>query len=427
MDCHKNYAQSMPRRFVPGEHTNIDEVTPKPHQGGYRVTWAVRPLDGGDLIRGHSQGRTKGEAKQRAREAIADILTETAEGPWEPDSRMVDYIEQVSKPAVEEARVADRSKDQYRRGLRMLMGECQGHEHREDLSRKPTKRRPPHTIASATKFRVMENCLKEIARLHGHESARQARSTLSKYVLKQMVRDELIPANPLSGMDVDLGPKPERSRGGKALTAKQRQKVIDHLLDMDPAEGVKKKVQGRHPYEVRVAKRRHAIDLTLLQACTGVRISEANGIRLDRHLSEKDGLLVVTITADLAKNAVERSLPLLLDADGKVEERMRRRMELAPADDACLIGAPWDRSKVWEAGNCGRAMREDIYPLLAEKLDIEALKTERSHIWRTTLNSLLEGVLSQERRALLFGHTAEVNAQYYQDPHDISQLTKATA
>lgn len=404
----------MPKKLEPGEHSidREDVEWKKLDNGSWQFWWTVR-LHDGRTKRLPSQGPTKGMARSRARARVAELLA-TGTGSWKTSAKLTDYVNQVTRPAIEAAQIAERSKDQYRRGVNMLMGDCQGHKHSQALA--------GYSIATGTKFRALEGCLREIAQLHGHESAHQARSVLSKYLMQQLLRDELITGDPIRGMSLDLGAKPtQRSRGGKALTAAQRQEVIDHLLELDPEEGVKKRVQGRWSYADRVARRRAAIDLTLLQACTGVRVSEANALEVDRHLSEDDGHLVVEVTADIAKNSMARRVPLLLDKDHQVAQRLRERRDAAPAG-GYLIGAPTDQAQIWEAGNCTKTTGV-LYTEMAEILKIEAFQKERTHIWRTTLNSLLEGKVSAERRSSLFGHTAEVNAQHYTDLRDISQLT----
>ncbi|GAA2810307.1 hypothetical protein GCM10010522_30240 [Kribbella solani] len=129
-------------------------------------------------------------------------------------------------------------------------------------------------------FRVLERCLTEVAELHGSETARQARSVLGKYVLDQLIRDELIDASPIAGKRLDLaGVKGDtQTRGGVALSVDEWIAVIDYLLALDPAEGVEPPKRGMYTLEDRIAVIANAIDLTLLQSVTGLRVSEATRV-----------------------------------------------------------------------------------------------------------------------------------------------------
>lgn len=403
----------MPKKLEPGEHSDLaDNKMSQLENGSWQMWWTVR-LHDGRKVRRPSQGPTKGEVRRRARTAIAELLA-TSGSSWKTSAKLTDYIAEVTMPAIENARLSENSKRQYRRGVAMLTGDCERHRHHDSLK--------GHSIASGTKFRTLERCLKEIAQLHGHESAHQTRSVLSRYLMQELLRDELIPGDPIRGLSLDFGAKPERSRGGRALTVLQRRQVIDYLLELDPSDGLKAKQQGRWSLEHRVAKRESAIDLTLLQATTGVRVSEANALTVDRHLLEAGQHLVINITGDIAKNSLARRVPLLLDAGDAVAERLRRRRSSAPTG-GYLIGAPADRTKMWEGGNCNKETAK-LYKEMGEVLGIEAFEKERTHIWRTTLNSLLESQVSEGRRAALFGHDAEINRQHYTDLDDISQLVE---
>lgn len=158
---------------------------------------------------------------------------------WSATDSITDYIAEVSRPAIEAARLAPASRGRYLGALRYLVGDCrQDHEHTASLK--------DHTIASGTRFRALERCLQEIAALHGPESAHQTRSVLGKYVLDQMTRDEVITASPIAGKRIDLtgGQPRQRSRGGVALTREEWNKVIDHLFTLDPADGVTRPKRG---------------------------------------------------------------------------------------------------------------------------------------------------------------------------------------
>ncbi|MFC0675226.1 hypothetical protein [Brachybacterium hainanense] len=52
----------------------------------------------------------------------AESLLRTGGGAWDLDSPFSDYIEQVTRPAMEKVKLAPMSKDNYGRGLRLLLG-----------------------------------------------------------------------------------------------------------------------------------------------------------------------------------------------------------------------------------------------------------------------------------------------------------------
>jgi integrase len=260
--------------------------------------------------------------------------------------------------------------------------------------------------------------------LHGSESARQARSVLSKYVLQQLNRDEVITGNPLSGMSIDLTSSKQSvsGRGGRALDSDEYRAVIDYLLVLDPADGQVKPSRGRWSLDHVVAKRRNAIDLTLLQAVTGVRVSEGNAFVWDRHVeTAADGTLHMSVTEDISKTHRARRVPVL---DDRVAEHLVRRRHAARSGSAYVIGSPTDPMTAWDRDNCQKATTQ-LYLELAEALDIDLLKTARTHVWRATLNSLLLDQVPEVIRVAFFGHDAAVNRAAYTDLRDTSSMVTA--
>lgn len=53
------------------------------------------------------------------------------------------------------------------------------------------------------------------------------------------------------------------------------------------------------------------------------------------------------------------------------------------------------------------------------------MRTARTHVWRTTLNSLLLGAVPEVQRAAYFGHDAAVNRSAYTDVTDTSEMVEA--
>ncbi|TFD01326.1 site-specific integrase [Cryobacterium sinapicolor] len=244
-------------------------------------------------------------------------------------------------------------------------------------------------------------------------------------MLQQLNRDELIHGNPLLGMSIDLktNAKPVTvERGGKALTRTQYYSVLDFLLDLDPADGQSKPRRGRWSLDDRIAKRRNAIDLTLLQATTGLRVSEANAITFSRHMeTEDDGTLHVIVTEDISKTHRERRVPVL---DDRVAQRLLTRQNAATGHPAYVIGSPSDGTTIWDRRNCTAEIAK-LYVELAQELHIKLLDTSRTHVWRATLNSLLLTQVPEVIRAAFFGHDAAVNRASYTDLTDTSSMVAA--
>ncbi|MFV0550449.1 MAG: hypothetical protein ACK5L6_00805, partial [Anaerorhabdus sp.] len=169
------------------------------------------------------------------------------------------------------------------------------------------------TIDAGTRYDVLEDCLLEIAELHGAETARQARTVLSGYVLKALKRRGLIQGNPIRGEKIDLkaNARPHEGRkGGIAIAEADYHRIVDHLIALDPTEGVEKPKRGRWTLADRIAKRRNVIDLTLLQAGTGLRISEARQAWRGLFIDDADGLRV-NVVKEIAKGGIPRTAYVL--------------------------------------------------------------------------------------------------------------------
>jgi integrase len=400
-------------RLASGDHS-IDRATPRKRGDVWLLDWSVR-LHDGMLKTRRSQGATKGQVRQRAKASAAEMLA-TGGGAWKTTSSIDDYIEQVSRPAIASTQLRPNSRSRYDIALRQLMGGCKEHSHAHSLK--------GHSIGSGTRFRALEACLQEIAKLHGAESAKQARTVLSKYVLQQLIRDELATGNPLSGMSIDLKsdskPNP-KTRGGQALTREEYDAVLDYLLALDPAVGQIEQRRSRWSLNDRVAKRRNVIDLTLLQSATGLRISEANGLTWTRHIDTDGDIVHVTVTEDISKTHRERRVPVL---DDSVAKHLLARQRAMSNSAAYVIGSPADSTKAWDRRNSGGEVNK-LYLEIAEALEIPLLLTARSHVWRATLNSLLLDDVPEVTRAAYFGHEVAVNRGSYTDLTDTSRMVAA--
>ena len=407
--------QASTSRLEPGQDT-IDRSVTRTHNGAIWLDWTLRMPDG-RIIRKRTKGPTVGTARKRAHAKAEELLTVGEHAEWKPNSNITDYIQQVSFSAIDRAALEPSSRNRYKTVIRYLYGDCKnphkdkdGREHRHEHSLDGMP------IVTATEFRRMEECLQEIASLHGAPTAKQVRKVLNKYVLGQLLRDNLIASNPLSRVTIDLSDdKAPTGRGGVALELDEYMRVLNHLLAMDPSTGIEKPRRGRWKLEDAIARRRNVIDLTLLQMSTGLRISEANQLTWDS-ISVKQGVVWIPISETMSKTHRSRLIPIL---HASVAERIMSRKQNR-SDTDYVIGSPADPSREWERQNSIHAVA-DLYEELAADLHIDKLKVLRSHVWRATLNTIMaDNGISVEQRAAFLGHTPAINENSYTDSVDIT-------
>ncbi|MDO4429193.1 MAG: site-specific integrase [Atopobiaceae bacterium] len=399
----------MPRvALEPGEN-NIDRAAiAKTDGGGYRMQWSVRLLNG-RLCNVTTKGKcTKGELRRRAH-AKAQGLIATGGGSvsaWKSSSSMHDYIKDEVVPGIErtdDSILRPRTRASYRHVLSLVADASKG-----------------FRIADAVRPRNLEEMLVGIARSSGTATAKQCSKTMSKYVLEPLVRDEVIPNNPLKSFKPRL---PEhrgvdRPAGGQALTSEERERVMDYLLGIDP-NAVPAPKRGRYSAADRSNLRRTVVEITLLQATTGLRINEAR-LLTKADVGEQNGLLTVTVTEAVSKTHRGRTVPIM---DERVAERMRRRAEEAGDEPSALIfPAPAAPGSAWDLNNAEHAIRK-LYREMADTLNIPLLRSHSTHVWRATLNTeWMQRGVPEVLRAAYFGHSPEVNRSYYTDTTNISAL-----
>lgn len=397
-----------------GEHS-IERVNPRTVRvNGQAQRW----LDWSIRVPGEAEPRSKrtkgpgnisdGDLRRRAQKTAAKLLSSGGVArEWHRGSSLGDFMLREVQPLLEAPNLAQNTKTRYKTSLKLLLGDCREHQHVHGLARK--------TIEAGTKFVALENCLREVAALHGAESARQCRTVLSGYVLRALLRRELIAANPIKNEEIDLKTGARVREGGRqgkiALTKAEYARVIDFLLELDPGEGVVAPVRGRWTRETMIAKRKQLIRMTLLQAATGMRMNEARQVWQGLLHEDNNNRLAVDVVGAIAKNAKPRIAYVLHDG---VAERLRELYLPVNDPQLPLISAPADSAKFWGRRNCTRDLTA-FYLEMAERLGIAAFKTERTHIWRTTLNTLLLGVVPDAVRSAQLGHTVEVNANWYTD------------
>ena len=386
-------------RLEPGQHT-IDSVKPQRKDGTVFIRWSGR-LPDGTLHRARTQATTVGEARRRAKATWVDILSSVGSGgQWRGSDDMSAYIAEVSIPAIEGAGLAPRTVYRYLEVASLLRAEFAG-----------------RSIADATTFRALETALQTIGRERGRGTATQAKSVLSRYVVQQLVRDGVLSANPMAGVQITL-PEAEEPRykdrrpTARALTAEEYMRVLTWLLALDPADGVTAPKRGMYTLADRVAVRRAAVDVTIMQMTTGMRITEARQSTWDdvEIGGTKDApTMRITISAERAKTRRGRRVQLL--DDGAARHLLARRQTVG---GRYIIGSPAKPDTEWDRDNAQKAIAA-LYKEIAAACDVPLLEKARSHVWRTTLNDLTSSTLSPAIRAAHFGHTEAENARSYTD------------
>lgn len=396
----------MPRTQIASGTNTIDSVTPvRLANGKYRIQWKIRLHDGRLLAR-DTTGATKGEVRARAHAKAAELLAQGGSGGmWKPSSLATEYLEQVSKPIVSgSSRLSANSKARYKTVLNYLTEAFKG-----------------YSIASVARRRTIEELLKKIASEHGAESGRHAKGVASRYFFEELIKDDVIEYNPLAGARIDLGTvkKTARPEGGRALTAAEYDRVLAHLLALDPAEGVEPPKRGRYTIADRVAVHRCCIDLTLLQMATGLRVSEARTLTWDDIITDDQGRPACVIRAENAKTGTARVAALV---EPEVYEHLTRRR--AEVGGSYVVGAPLNPDSEWDRFNAQKVLKT-FYENLARDCKVPLLETHRTHVWRTTLNTLYRTNVDALLRARTLGHSLDVNAQAYSDLSDLTSLYNA--
>lgn len=408
-------------RLTAGQHS-IDRATPRwsDRAGAYVVDWSVR-LHDGKLIEKRSQGQTKGKARLAARQTAQRLLTVSGDSEWSPGDMITDYITQTVPGRIRASKLSDNTVDRYAIVTRLLAGECdQGHKHRETLR--------GYSIRDAARTKRLTAVLQDLAATHGPETAHQARSVLSRYVLDPLCDyEEIIDANPIRGRVIDLNGE-HRGNGGArdtatALSVDQYWQVVDYLLargDQAPPGGTPRQHAARQSRYSPV-KWAAARDLILLAAGTGLRASEATALRWE-DVTDDGETMIVPVSPRRSKTGRGRRAAVVVET----AEHLRQRHVDRP-DDAYVIAAPADGSKQWDARARDKAVAA-IYVEMADALGIELLRHDmRSHGWRHSLNTITADSVPVEIRSALLGHDERTNRDHYLDDSDLTAVARAVS
>ena len=234
----------------------------------------------------------------------------------------------------------------------------------------------------------------------------------------------MLPSNPIAGLSFDLpehkaGNKPD---GGRGLTESEWKQALDWLLSDDWRSILDEDtpIRGKYSRQQLANVRRSIVEMTALQAATGLRIGEARALTWNE---VRHDCSTVEVTDEASKTHRGRIVPVL---EPRVVSMLLCRREACKGQGLVFPSPaaddPWHE---WDKSNCSKAVRS-LYKEMAKACDIELLQTTRSHVWRTTLHTVARNKgIPIELRAALFGHDPETAKRYYTDTNDISSVLSA--
>ena len=374
----------------PGTHS-IDRCKPSwnKDRSAYVLRWRIR-LHDGSIKAKRTQARTRQIVMRKARAEAEAMLATNAASTYNARSNATDFLDDVVLEMIETADVRPRTKDQYKGSLKKIRNKAAGMQ-----------------LGALSLPATMKRIINEVAAENGHEAARQVRSTLSAYVVQGLMDHGITTQNLLRGQRIISTKKPKAVAEAPTPTREEWRRVIDYVINSDMDAVFPGKTSGAAHKITARARHRRVAELTLLLATTGLRVNEARQL-LWRDISEVDGdgYTWVTVRPEVSKTGRGRTVAVL---DPKVAKSLQERRRAATAP---VIGAPADIDDFWERAAVIKAVRE-YYPQLAELTGCEALRTQRAHVWRRTLNTMTAGVLPVDVRAAWFGHTVSENEQSY--------------
>lgn len=391
------------KTYIEPGHTSIDRATPRKTPTGWQLDWSVR-LHDGRIKQRRSKAKTKGEVRARARRKAEEMLATTSTD-WTPRTPITTYIDKVTRPKIEESsQLKDLSKRRYLASLNLVAAELKG-----------------YSVHDAMQFRVLEHTLQAVASTHPG-SVSSARTVLSTYIADALVRDGVIAGNPIRGARLDIRARGKGEVDGRrTLTSEEYDTVVKHLLTRDISGPlVQPKKGGARQSTINAHAR--VTRLTLLQAVTGLRISEANRLRW-AHVEDNGENIIINATKDIVKGRKDkekgRYIPILRE---DVAEYLRTHRE----DEAhYVVGSPTTTARPWDATNADDKVPE-LYKQIADETGVEILRDLRSHSWRATLHGVYADVMDARTRANIFGHTEQIADEYYNDRANVEALLRAT-
>lgn len=339
---------------------------------------------------------------------------------WSKKDSLPQFITEVTAARIADAtktpKISERTRKRYLTCTKYLAEAFDG-KAIEDIT--DENLRPIATVIDA---------IESIAPAHGRENARQCRNVLSGYVVSDLQIEGLMSAltNPFSkknGLRFNYGDHKASNKpsGGIALSERHYDAVLAYLLGDNAESYARTTNRGGTPVEATIQRRQAVVDLTLLQATTGIRVNEACQLRCSDLLDDANGNLVVVVRKEISKGGLShgrrRDVAVLNDA---VADHLRTRLRSRRPTDF-FISTPTDPQRQWDFGNRNKAIRA-LYREMSSELGIESLHTDfRSHGWRTTLNMIYYDTIPDDQRATWFGHSVDVNHANY-TPDDVDTM-----
>lgn len=389
-------------KLQPGENT-IKQVKATTFRKGKAIRWRGRDYTG-RVHDKRTQGKDVGECRARALRQWEKILAEsaavTSSSSWTLDDNIAEFIDDVVIPAVEGADTKPRTQARYLEVLKLYRHYTDG-----------------RSMRSLTTAAAIKAVVKTIAEKHGAESARQARSVISAYVIQQEIEYGLLDRNPIHGVSMPFTrSKPKQV---KIPTVDEWKRLLAFILHEEDAN---MPMPGKDSPAARkiTARQKHArvMELTILQMATGLRINEALTLTWDNVTFDKDGTAWVTVTDELSKTGKARRVPVLVPDVSKTLFTGHRAAGL-------VVPAPTNVNKKWDHAGATKAVRE-YYTGLAQTQGFDFLIENRSHVWRKVLTTAMAGILPPHLISAYFGHTPEVSGASYTDALSVKPVIETS-
>ena len=130
--------------------------------------------------------------------------------------------------------------------------------------------------------------------------------------------------------------------------------------------------------------------------------------------------VTLTVIPETSKTHRGRRVRIL---KSDVAKRFQERLDTLPAKANYIFHTPNNPCTRYDTNNADKAVNRFLQDEVAKQCDIETLETQGSHTWRMTLNTFAkEKKVPVEIRAAYFGHSEDVNEQYYTDAVDVSDF-----
>jgi len=384
------------------------------------LDWSICLLDG-QTVRHRTKGRSAGEVRRRARETAGKLLKSPAVvGRWSPSSRLDEYVDQVVRPIITRAQLADSTADAYDRALSRLVQTCSQHGDEHNLGRT--------AIVTAMTPNSLETWLAQVKTSHGVSAARAGHIVLSGYIVRSLLRDQLLAVDPMPLLITNPAQQVVAQPIEDPLplpTSDQWLACIDWLLRARP-ELYLDGPDRRWTRQQRLATIQGWFDLTALQAATGLRISEALVLKWDdvdfNHTpaSASDrlgGQTLVRVSSDRSKTHRGRWAPVLHP------DVVTRLKTLADESASDLVFPTATGTARGRQNTINRI--KPVYVDLSEAVGAPALAAGHTHLWRSILNNAVLRSADPVIRAAFFGHSTDVNRRYYTDTTDVMPLVEA--